>query len=43
MIVCPWLAAFGYAVGGWLGAAMLLGQNELPGFGDAQAVFLPFM
>jgi hypothetical protein len=28
-------------VGGWLDGVLLLGQNELSGFRDAQEVFLP--
>jgi len=30
-------------VGGWLDGIVLLGQNELAGFGNTQDVLLPFV
>jgi hypothetical protein len=43
VLVCPWLAAYEVDMGGWLGEVLLLGQDELAGFRDAQDVLLSFV
>lgn len=44
---CMCLSLAGYMMGGgihgWLGERVLLGENELAGFGNAQQVFLSLM